>query len=130
MSIIIDVELYIAENTEREKGAERCMDKRVLRSSHASKTWETRGERSIFQRLEPLERSPLSRLPSCHPSRMRMSAAAMIRPLHLSYRTRSNVLSRPAPFPFPPLSPPRASLRRSDLSLETKSERVPASTSL
>lgn len=58
-----------------------------------------------------------------------MSAAAMIRLLHLSYRMNVNGL--PAPL-FPPSSSlprfahlPLVSLRRSDLSLETKLEHVP-----
>lgn len=99
------------------------MDKRVLQSSHASKTWEIRGEReALFRAAGSLERGSLSRLPCCHSSRMRMSAVAMIRPLHLSYRMRTSYRSR-----HPPRSPlsPSVSLRHSDLSLETKPERVP-----
>ena len=59
-----------------------------------------------FPQARSLERGPLSRLPSCHPSRMRMSAATMIRPLHLSYRAHGNVLPFPTPFSPPSLIMP------------------------
>lgn len=75
-----------------------------------------------FSAARSLERGSLSRLPCCHSLRMRMSATAMIRPLHLFYRMRTSYRSR-----HPPRSPrfPLVSLRHSDLSLETKPERVP-----
>lgn len=75
-----------------------------------------------FSAARSLERGSLSRLPCCHSSRMRMSVAAMIRPPHLFYRMRTSYRSR-HPLRFS-LSP-SVSLRRSDLSLETKPERVP-----
>lgn len=58
-----------------------------------------------FSAARSLERGSLSRLPCCHSSRMRMSAAAMIRPLHLFYRMRTFHHSRtPSSFPVLPIS--------------------------
>lgn len=58
-----------------------------------------------FSAARSLERGSLSRLPCCHSSRMRMSAAAMIRPLHLFYRMRTSYHSRHPPrFPLLPFS--------------------------
>lgn len=76
----------------REKGARRCMDKRVLQNNCTSKTWETRGKGNVFRRQVS---QALTRLPSYHSSRMRISAAT-IRLLHLSYRTNANVLPSPS----------------------------------
>lgn len=97
------------------------MDKRVLQSSRASKTWEICGGRSTFSQPDPSSVARLAVYLAIR-SRMRMSAAAMIRPLHLFYRMRTSYRSR-----HPPRSSfsPSVSLRRSDLSLGTKPERVP-----
>lgn len=82
------------------------------------------GNTKHFSAGRSLERGSLSRLPYCHSSRMRMSAPAMIRPLHLFYRMRTSYRSRHPLRSLFSLSSP-VSLRHSDLSLETKPERVP-----